>query len=64
MSYDSVLKLVAWGVVLAVALQIIFYFVLELIGRDSFLLSITLIVTAITGFLLLIGWNRLKKAIE
>ena len=64
MSEVSVLKLAAHGVIIAVVLQVIFYFVFQLIGRDSFLLSITLIASVIVGILLLIIWNGLKKAAE
>jgi uncharacterized membrane protein len=64
MSEVSVLKLAAYGVIIAVVLQVIFYFVFQLIGRDSFLLSITLIASVIVGILLLIIWNGLKKAAE
>jgi len=64
MSEASVLKLAAYGVIIAVVLQVIFYFVFQLIGRDSFLLSITLIASVIVGILLLIIWNGLKKAAE
>lgn len=64
MSEASVLKLAAYGVIIAVVLQVIFYFVFQLIGRDSFLLSITLIASVIIGILLLIIWNGLKKAAE
>jgi len=64
MSEVSVLKLAAYGVIIAVVLQVIFYFVFQLIRRDSFLLSITLIASVIVGILLLIIWNGLKKAAE
>lgn len=64
MSADSALKLAAWGVIVAVALQIVFYFVLQLTGRDPFLLSITLTVSVVVGILLLIGWDRLKRAVR
>jgi len=64
MGEASVLKLAAYGVIIAVVLQVIFYFVFQLIGRDSFLLSITLIASVIVGILLLIIWNGLKKAAE
>jgi len=64
MSGDSVLKLAAWGVIVAVALQVVFYFVFQVIGYDSYLLSITLLMSVIVGILLLIGWNRLRRAIE
>lgn len=64
MSVATVLKLAAWGVIVAVALSIIFYFVFQAIGYDSYVLSITLIVSVITGVLLLVGWRILKKAVK
>ena len=64
MSMSTVLKLAAWGVCVAVALQVIFYFVFQTIGYNSYLLSITLIVSVIVGFLLLVGWRILKRAIK
>ena len=64
MSVATVLKLAAWGVIAAVALQVIFYFVFQAIGYDSYLLSITLIVSVIIGILLLVGWRILKKAVK
>lgn len=64
MSMSTVLKLAAWGVCVAVALQVIFYFVFQTIGYDSYLLSVTLIVSVAVGFLLLVGWRILKRAIK
>ena len=64
MSLATVLKLAAWGVIVAVALQVIFYFVFQTVGYDSYLLSITLIVSVIIGILLLVGWRILKKAVK
>jgi uncharacterized membrane protein len=61
---STVLKLAAWGVCVAVALQVIFYFVFQTIGYNSYLLSITLIVSVTVGFLLLVGWRILKRAIK
>jgi hypothetical protein len=61
MSVATVLKLAAWGVIIAAALSVIFYFVFQAIEYDSYLLSITLIVSVITGILLLVGWRILKK---
>jgi len=60
----TILKFAAWGVIVAVALQVIFYFVFQIIGYNSYLLSITLIVSVIIGILLLIGWRTLKKAVK
>ena len=64
MSIATVLKHAAWGVIVAVALQVIFYFVFQIIGYDSFLLSITLIISVIACLLLLAGWRILNKAIR
>ena len=61
MDVATLLKFAAWGVIVAVALQVIFYFVFQIIGYDSYLLSITLIVSVIIGVLLLFGWRALKK---
>jgi hypothetical protein len=63
MSVATVLKLAAWGVIVAVALQVIFYFVFQVIGYDSYSLSITLIVSVIIGYSLLIAW-KISKVIE
>jgi uncharacterized membrane protein len=64
MSLATVLKLAAWGVIVAVALQVIFYFVFQIIGYDSYLLSITLIISVVTVFLLLAGWRILKNSMR
>ena len=60
----TLLKFAALGVIVAVALQVIFYFVFQIIGWGSYLLSITLIVSAIIGILLQFGWKALKKAVK
>lgn len=64
MSVATVLKLAVWAVCVAVALQVIFYFVFQVIGYNSYLLSITLIGSLIVAILLLIGWRFLKIAIK
>ncbi len=40
--WDSVLKLTAVGVLVMIALQVIFYFIFQIIGYDSLRLSIGL----------------------
>ena len=60
MSVATVLKLAAWGVIVAVALQVIFYFVFQVIDYDSYLLSMALIVSVIIGCSLLIA-RRISK---
>jgi high-affinity Fe2+/Pb2+ permease len=64
MSFATVLKLAVWGVFVAVALQVVFYFVFQIIGYNSYLLSITLMVSLIVGILLLIGWRILKRVVK
>ena len=63
MSVATLLKLAAWGAIVAVAMQIIFYFVFQMIGYDSFLLSMTLIASLVAAILLLAGWALLKRAV-
>ena len=58
---DSILKILVVGVIVAVALQVIFYFVFQVIGYDSFWLSITLIASVLVFFAILISWRVLKK---
>jgi protein-S-isoprenylcysteine O-methyltransferase Ste14 len=64
MSSVTVLKLAARAIVTTVVLQVFFFFVFQAIGYDSYLLSITLIISVIIGVLLLIGWRTLKKAVK
>lgn len=60
MSVATLLKLAAWGVIVAVALQVSFYFVFQMIGYDFYLLSISLTISLIAVLLLLAGWMTLK----
>ena len=64
MSVTTVLKLAVWGICVAIALQVIFYFVFQGIGYNSYLLSITLLVSLTVAVLLLAGWRILKRAIR
>jgi len=64
MSVTTVLKLAVWGICVAIALQVIFYFIFQGIGYNSYLLSITLLVSLIVAVLLLAGWRILKRAIR
>jgi len=59
--WDTVLKLAAVGVCVMVALQVIFYFVFQIIGYDSFWLSITLIASVLVFVAILVSWRVLKK---
>jgi uncharacterized membrane protein len=64
MDIATVLKLAVWGICVAIALQVIFYFVFQMIGYNSYLLSVTLIVSLTVAILLLIGWRILRRAIK
>jgi len=64
MSMTTVLKLAVWGICVAIALQVIFYFIFQAIGYNSYLLSITLLVSLIAAVLLFVGWRTLKRAIK
>jgi uncharacterized membrane protein len=64
MDIATVLKLAVWGICVAIALQVIFYFVFQVIGYNSYLLSVTLIVSLTVAILLLIGWRILRRAIK
>ena len=61
--WDTVLKLAAVGVCVMVALQVIFYFVFQIIGYDSFWLSVTLIASVLVFIVLLVLWRVLRKAV-
>ena len=64
MSITTFLKLAIWGICVAIALQVIFYFIFQGIGYNSYLLSITLLVSLIVAVLLFTGWKILKRAIR
>ena len=64
MSITTVLKLAVWGICVAIALQVIFYFIFQVIGYNSYLLSITLLVSLTVVVLLLAGWRILKRTIR
>jgi hypothetical protein len=62
-SSDTVFKLFAWAVLVMVVLQVVFYFVFQAIGYDSFLLSVTLVVSILVLFAVLISWRIMKKSV-
>jgi len=63
MGWDTVLKLAAVGVCVMVVLQVIFYFVFQIIGYDAFWLSVTLIASVLVFIVLLVLWRVLRKAV-
>jgi hypothetical protein len=63
-SLDSVVKLLAVAVIVAVVLQVAFHFWFQEFGYDSFLLSVTLIITVLAGLVVLLFWKLLKRAMR
>jgi high-affinity Fe2+/Pb2+ permease len=62
MSITTVLKLAVWGICVAIALQVIFYFIFQVIGYNSYLLNITLLMSLTVAVLLLVA--QLKGSID
>jgi len=63
MGWDTVLKLAALCVCIMVTLQVVFYFIFQIIGYDSFWLSVTLIASVLVFIVLLVLWRVLRKAV-
>ena len=63
MGWATVLKLAAVGVCLIVALQVIFYYVFQIIGYSYFWINIILIVSVLVFIVILISWRALKNAL-
>ena len=63
LGWDIVLKLGAFGLCLMVAMQVLFYFVFQLVGYDAFWLSTTLIMSVVAFILLLVLWRVLRKTV-
>ena len=63
MGWATVLKLAAVGVCLIVALQVIFYYVFQIIGYSRFWLNMMLIVSVLVFIVILVSWRALKKAV-
>jgi Na+/melibiose symporter-like transporter len=59
--FAAVLKLVVWGLFVAIALQVIFYFVFQVIGYDLFLLSILLTISVVLLLVVIIAWRKISK---
>jgi high-affinity Fe2+/Pb2+ permease len=55
MSITTVLKLAVWGICVAITLQVIFYFIFQMIGYNSYLLSITLLMSLTVAVLFLVA---------
>jgi len=63
MDWDTVLKHLAWITCLMIVLQVIFYFVFQIIDYNSFLLSVTLILAVLVVLAVLFAWRIIKKAV-
>jgi hypothetical protein len=61
LSWDSVLKNAAIAIVVMVAVSGVLYFVLQVTGYNSYLLSINLIALILVLIVILVMWRILKK---
>jgi hypothetical protein len=61
LGWDSVLKLAAVGVLVMIALQVIFYFIFQNIGYDSYWLSLNLIAFILVFIIVVIAWRIIPK---
>jgi uncharacterized membrane protein len=63
MEWNIVLKLGALGVCIILALQVVFYFVFQIIEYNSFWLGVTLIASILVFIVILILIRALENAI-
>jgi hypothetical protein len=61
LGWDSVLKLAAVGAFVMIALQVIFYFIFQNIGYDSYWLSLNLIAFILVFIIVVIAWRIIPK---
>jgi hypothetical protein len=61
LSWDSVLKNAGIAIVVMVAVSGVLYFVLQVTGYNSYLLSINLIALILVLIVILVMWRILKK---
>jgi hypothetical protein len=57
---DTILKIALWGICVAIALQVIFYFVFQIIGYNPFLLVVTLTASVLAVLIVIVIWNNAK----
>ena len=62
LEWDSVLKLAAFAALVMIGLTVIFYFVFQAIGYNSYWLSINLIAFILVFIVILVLWRIPKKA--
>jgi hypothetical protein len=61
LGWDSVLKLAAVAAFVMIVLSVVFYFVFENIGYDSYSLSILLVFSILTFIVIRIVWRIVTK---
>jgi hypothetical protein len=61
LGWDSVLKLAAFGVLVMIILQVIFYFVFQHIGYDSYWLSISIIAFILVFIIFIVAWRIVAR---
>jgi hypothetical protein len=63
-SAGTALRLAAWGICVVIALQVIFYFVFQIIGYNLSLFVTTLLISFTVALIILVCWGALKKAVR
>ena len=61
MDLNSFLKHLLWAVSLMLALQVVFYYVLEAVDYNSFLLGVILTVAVLTILVVAVAWRTLLR---
>jgi len=61
LGWDSVLKMAAVGTLILIIFQVIFYFIFQNIGYDSYLLGVTLTACILVFIILRIVWRVATK---
>jgi hypothetical protein len=57
---DTILKMAMWGICVAIVLQVIFYFVFQIMGYNPFLLVVTLTASVVAVLIVVVVWSTLK----
>ena len=61
LGWDSVLKMAVVGTLILIIFQVIFYFIFQNIGYDSYLLGVTLTACILIFIILRIVWRVASK---
>ena len=62
MDLNTFLKHLLWAVFLMLALQVVFYYVVEAIDYNSFLLGVIVTAAVFVVLVVVVAWRTLRKA--